>query len=322
MRHRLVCAVALLGAVSAAPAFSQFKEGDPGGAKAGVSQTHKWQAGIIVNAQGGPCRMLIGYVPVPNEWPEQVVKIVEQDVSPGVKLSYQLVDGGARLMLVNIPFVQAGQEVKALVTFEIKRHAQLPPENKEAFELPDAKSLDISVRHYLAPSPKIEIGDPKVVKAAKEVGADREKAWERVEALYDWVRGKVQYKTGGPIKSSSEALKDGEGGHDEMSALFVAVCRAAKIPARMVWVPQFSYAEFYLLDKKGEGHWIPCAPAGTRTFGEMPDTKPILEKGDNFSPPYSKSKKDRQRYLTEYLAGKPAPNGGQPRVQFVRKQVD
>ena len=71
-----------------------------------------------------------------------------------------------------------------------------------------------------------------------------------------------------------------------MASLFVALCRAAEIPARIVWVPEFCYAEFYLLDKNGEGHWLPCSPAGAKAFGEMPDTKLMLAKGDNFRPPY------------------------------------
>ena len=57
------------------PAAAQFKEGDPGGAKTGVAQVHKWKAGIVVTAAGGPCRSIVGYVPVPIEWPEQTVKV-------------------------------------------------------------------------------------------------------------------------------------------------------------------------------------------------------------------------------------------------------
>ena len=65
--------------------LAQFKEGDPGGAKTGVAQSHKWQAGIVVTATGGPCKSIVGYVPIPMEWPEQTVKVCQQEVSPGVK---------------------------------------------------------------------------------------------------------------------------------------------------------------------------------------------------------------------------------------------
>jgi hypothetical protein len=321
MRRIDLFAVSLLVLSMAAPAWAQFKEGDPGGTKQGVTQTHKWQAGVIVTAMGGPCKAIVGYVPVPSEWPEQTVKVVDQTLSPGAKISYLTVDEGARVMVVNIPLVPLNEEAKALLTFEVKRTAQLPPEDKDSLQFAEPKSLPLAIHRYLGPGPKIETRDPKIREAAKDVGSNCDKAWKHVEAIYDWVREKVQYKTGGAFKGASAALKDGVGNHDDMTALFIAVCRAADIPARFVWVDQFSYAEFYLLDKKGDGHWFPCAPAGARVFGEMPDTKPILEKGDNFSPPYSKNKKDRQYFLREFLAVKPVANGGQPRVQFVRKPM-
>ena len=66
-----------------------------------------------------------------------------------------------------------------------------------------------------------------------------------------------------------------------MSSLFVAICRADGIPARLVRVPGHCYPEFYLLDRDGKGRWFPCQAAGTRAFGGMPDPRPILQKGDN-----------------------------------------
>jgi len=59
--------------------------------------------------------------------------------------------------------------------------------------------------------------------------------------------------------------------------------------------------EFYLEDDKGKGHWFPCQSAGAREFGGINDTRPILQKGDNFRGP-----KGKQRYMAEHLTGKPA----------------
>ena len=319
MRLSILSSTILLLACASAPALAQFKEGDPGGAKLGASRVQKWKAGILVSAVGGPCKSIIGYVPIPSEWPEQQIKVANQEVSPGVKISYQTVDDSVRVMVVRIPMIQANDEAKALMTFEIRRNAQLLPDDTKSFVMPEVKELDASVRRYLAGSPKIEVRDPKIRKAAKEIGANKS-AWERVEAIYDWTRQKVQYKQGGAVKGAVAALKDGVGGHEDLTSLFIAVCRAADIPARTIWVPEFCFAEFYLADAKGEGHWIPCQPAGARVFGEMPDTRPILQKGDNFRPPYNN--RDRQRYLAEYLTGTPSQNGGKPRVKFVRQLVN
>ncbi len=49
-----------------------------------------------------------------------------------------------------------------------------------------------------------------------------------------------------------------------------------------------------------------------RAFGAIPETRPILQKGDNFRNPQDPKKP--QRYLAERLDGK----GGKPQVQFVR----
>ena len=320
MRRSIILTVAVLTAFLPAAARGQFKEGDAGGAKTGPAQAHKWRAGLVVTAVGGPCRNIDGYVPVPTEWPEQTVKIVSQEVSPGVRVSYQMVEGGIKVMAIHIPLAQANEETKALLTFEVNRSAQLLPDNKDAFELPNPKELNNTIHRYLGPSPRIETRDPKIRKAAKEIGVNKTKAWEHVEALYDWTRENVKYKTGGPIKGAAAALREGEAGHDDLTAVFVAVCRDANIPARMVWVPEFSYAEFYLWDKKHEGHWIPCSPAGTRSFGEMLDTNPILGKGDNFRPPCSP--RERQRYLKECLTAKSTGQSGQLKFHFERKMVN
>jgi hypothetical protein len=80
-----------------------------------------------------------------------------------------------------------------------------------------------------------------------------------------------------------------------------------------VWVPDHCYPEVYLLDDDGKGHWFPCEMVGNRSFGGIAETRPILQKGDNFRPPYDR--RDRQRYLAEYLTG----TGGKPKAKFVRQ---
>jgi hypothetical protein len=128
------------------------------------------------------------------------------------------------------------------------------------------------------------------------------------------VRENVEYKNG-PIKGAAAALRDGTGDCEELTSLFIAICRAAGIPARTVWVEGHCYPEFYLLDKAGEGHWFPCQAAGTRAFGEIPELRPVLQKGDNIRPPYNR--RDRQRYMANHLTGA----GGRPEVTFIRKMV-
>lgn len=266
-----------------------------------------------VEAIGGPCQNLYGTVPVPTDWPGQIVRIVDEDVSPAVRsVRYRTLDGGAKQMLITIPRLRAGDRAHALVTFEIERDQVAAPDDLEQFRQPRKLSRDI--RKYLAASPYIEVRHPEIRNLAREVYDENLPAWKRVEAIYDHVRDTVEYSNG-KLKGALAALKDGSGDCEELSSLFIALCRANDIPARTVWVPDHCYPEFYLEDQEGEGRWFPCQAAGTRSFGTMPDLRPILQKGDNFKVP---EKKERQRYVAEFLTGAATRGGGRPKVHFIR----
>jgi hypothetical protein len=311
--------VGVLSASVCGPACGQFQKGEPGGAKLGEAKVQQWRCGLTVEAVGGACKGIVGYVPFPAEWPEQDVRIVAEDISREAKVSYETIDETVKLMVVKIANLGAGQEAHALVTFEVRRSVLLPPEKTDVFHLPDPKKLDRKLRTYLAPSREMLIDprDPKIRAAAKEVGADKEKAWEHVEAIYDWVREKVQYKPKDrAFKGPLAALKDGTGDCEEMTSLFIAVCRAAGIPARMVWIPSHCYPEFYLVDGDDQGHWFPCQAAGDRAFGGIPEQRLILQKGDSFRAPWDRRE---HRYLPEHVAGLRTPGSGEPRVKFVRE---
>jgi len=174
------------------------------------------------------------------------------------------------------------------------------------------------VRIYLGPSPYIESTSAKIKSLARQITAEHSDPWEKAEAIYDWVREHVEYKDG-PIKGALAALKDQTGDCEELTSLFIALCRASGIPARMVWVPQHCYPEFYLEDEDRNGYWFPCQAAGDRVFGGIPELRPILQKGDNFKTP--EKPKETQRYVAEFLTGKPVPGGGQPRVKFLRREA-
>ena len=218
-------------------------------------------------------------------------------------------------MLVRIPSLFPGRTAKVLVTYEITRKEIVAPVDPSIYSVPDR--LPRALRQYLGPSPYIESRHSKIRSLAKEVVGDQQCAWDQVEAIYDYVRENVEYKEGS-LKGALAALRDGYGDCEELSSLFIAMCRAQQIPARMVWVPDHCYPEFYLVDDRGEGHWFPCQAAGTRAFGSMPEMRPILQKGDSFRvPEYDKP----QRYVAEFLKGNVIRGGGQPEVAWIREYV-
>jgi hypothetical protein len=128
----------------------------------------------------------------------------------------------------------------------------------------------------------------------------------------------VKYEEGAQDKPALKALQDGKGDCHGISALFVAMCRTADVPARMVWVDGHQYAEFYLENADGKGHWYPVQSAGTRSFGEMPMPKVILQKGDNFRVP--ERRRERLRYASDYTLLLAEPRF-KPKVTYIREQL-
>ncbi len=142
--------------------------------------------------------------------------------------------------------------------------------------------------------------------------------WKRVEALYDYTQKHIGYEAGAPDKSALQTLEDGKADCHGLAALFVAMCRTNKVPARMVWVDGHQYAEFCLVDEHNKPHWYPVQSAGTRAFGAMPVPKVILQKGDKFIVP--ERRREQLRYASDFTTLKAAP-GNKPSVKYVREQL-
>ncbi len=166
------------------------------GVTLGAETTARIRVGLIVRAGGGAIFRVVSTAPVPADWPEQSVRIVKEDVSPSVSdLRYRTLTGGGSVkqMIIEIPQLAAGQEAKALVTFEVTRRTITGPKDTALFEIP--KKLDRQLQIDVGPSPYIESRHPKIVAAAKAAVGDQEEAWKKVEAIYDWVRENVAYET-------------------------------------------------------------------------------------------------------------------------------
>ncbi|MEX0977500.1 MAG: transglutaminase-like domain-containing protein [Pirellulales bacterium] len=298
-------------------AWAQFNDAPASkGPTLGKETTVRVRLGVIVQAAGQLFRA-VATVPVPDEWPEQSVTIINEDVTPNVKnLSYKTITGGggSKLMVVEIPQLAVGQEAHALVTFEVTRRAIGVPADTSIFAIP--KKLSRPLMIDVGPSPFIESRHPKIIAAAKEAAGASESDWNKVETLYDWTRNNVTYKNGG-LKGAVRALHDKEGYTDELTSLFIALCRVHKIPARTVFVPGHCYAEFYLEDDEGQGHWFPCQAAGVRSFGAIDEVRPIMQKGDNFSNP--ENPKEKLRWVKEYFHA--SARGANPKVKFISEPV-
>jgi hypothetical protein len=217
-------------------------------------------------------------------------------------------------MVVTIPHLAAGEEASATITYEITKRCLEAPTATESYKIPTAAP---SLSKFLAPSPYIESRDARITSLAPRLVADQPLAWNKVEAIFDWVRANVKYEFAEQIKPATAALGEGVGDCEELSSLFIALCRASKIPARAVWVPGHTYPEFHLADEQGRGHWFPCQAAGAdRQFGSMIENRPILQKGDNYTVP---GERGPQRYVKQMLTAQDA--AAPPQVRFILERV-
>jgi hypothetical protein len=275
----------------------------------------RWQMGLVIKGNAALTTGIMAYAPVPMDWPEQKVEVVERDVSANVaSVSFRDIPPGARQMVINIPRLARDETARALLTFEVTRSAIAAPPDPTAFVLPRPSR---ELAPFLAESPQIESRHPTIKKLADELTAGQDEAWPRVEAIYAFVNKHIKYKVG-ELKGAVDTLSDKEGDCEACTSLIVALCRAKGIPARTVWVAGHSYSEFYLEDREGGGHWIPCQSAGSYQFGRMDDTNPIIQKGDNFRLP---GYREPFRYLQVVLTAKDTRGQAGPSVEHIQRPL-
>jgi hypothetical protein len=289
--------------------------------KFGPPDTVRIRIGAEITASRGAARNIVASIAAPLDCPEQQVKIISEEVTGDVgSVDYRPVSGGeVNQMVISIPRLGKGAAATATVDFEVTTRPILPPEKTDDLVIPDRPPRE--VRKYLGGSPYIETKHQKIRSLAKDIWKDLDDSatdWQRVEAIYDFVLERVKYVEG-PDKGAIDSLRDEQADCQGRSMLFIALSRANKVPARMVWVDGHAYPEFYLEDAEGQGYWFPCESAGTRAFGEMLLPRTILQKGDNFRVP--ERPKERLRYASDYMIGVPVAGGGRPRVKFIRQPL-
>ncbi|QEF99966.1 Transglutaminase-like superfamily protein [Stieleria maiorica] len=277
--------------------------------------TH-WRIGLVLTTPV-TCTNVLATFPIPTDWPEQTVTVRKQNITPHVsRWEIRELGGGTKQVVLQMPRVTAGSTAEFTIEVDIQRSRILPPDDTSTLVIPKRLSRDL--RLYAGNSPFIDASHRSIREAAQEVEQmDADSDWHRVELAYDYVRDKVQYVEG-DLKNASVALKEGKGDCEEMTSLFVAICRNLKIPARVVWIPDHCYPEFYLEDADGNGHWYPCQAAGTRQFGRMDETRPVLQKGDRFKVP---EKKTPVRYVSEFFRCD-RKGSGTPNPTFIRERLD
>lgn len=300
-------------------AMTPVKQGGP---ILGKSKKIKYRVGLSLEARpNGECSDIFGSVPFPIDFHDQKVRVIEEEFPDGIRVKYRdLKEGGCRQMLIRMRTLKAGEKAEAAVTVEVTRFEETPPEDPSKLSIP--KPIPKEVKDYLKESPFIETTDRKIKKTAREIVSDDVSDWRKAENILHFVREKVKYKEAykeKTIRGALAALESGEGDCEDMSALFIALCRVTGIPARTVRVPEHCWAEFYLEDESRNGFWFPVQVAGNEPIGVLTDLRPILQKGDAFKVP--ETPRETSRYVRELFTGSVAKTGQDPKHRFIWEEV-
>ena len=107
MRSPHLALALMVCAASASSVWGQFGPANPQGPASDRQSTQRWQVGAVIRAIGGPCTALMGTISVPAAWPEQEVRIVDEQISPLVRrVTYREQDGLRQMVFDIMSFLE------------------------------------------------------------------------------------------------------------------------------------------------------------------------------------------------------------------------
>lgn len=267
-------------------AAAQDSDGTIDGWQWSTTETSVWEVGVEIKSSGIARNVSVAF-PVPQDWPEQTVTLLDQKTSTRVgRVKLDPLPPGATVATARIAVISPDEPASILFQFQIERRCHALPDSPRSWQF--FPRAPVGTEQFLRPSPYIESNHVRIRELSQRIPVEADDpAWDQVETIYDWLRDQFPYKFDEEIKTCLQAIEQGHGDCEELSSLFIAVCRSRGIPARAVWVVDHTYPEFLLSDGTGQPRWVPVQMAGTRLFGEMIELRPILQKGDNFRVPGS-----------------------------------
>jgi transglutaminase-like putative cysteine protease len=200
----------------------------------------------------------------------------ERDLSSGLHLT-QAIEGANRVATWTGAEVPDGAQIRH--TFSV-----LPQRVEYGLpaELPVPDTYPASVAPYLRPEKEVQVDAPEITSALRRIGADQGALTARLRRIFDLARGLTPRAFKGTTDALT-ALRLGEASCNGKSRLFVALARAAGIPARLVGGlildrgtkrTSHQWAEAWIA-----GHWVPFDALNDH-FAELPERYLTLYYGD------------------------------------------
>lgn len=257
--------------------------------------------GLNNNNQDTTCYILKSYVKIENNSKTSASRVkLEVPIIANINSPYQKIiaekfsiapvainesDNGNRMAVFDIGNIKPGSKITIVAEYKIKVYGSNWLNS----------SNDLHLNHpkiYLSPGPKIESNSPEIKAIAQNIlnQVDNHDEVAIAQAAFDYTIKTLKYSLYAPSvnQGALSALENGAGSCVEFASLFVAITRAAGVPARIVngfadkvaplskadsninLDSRHQWVEFFV-DGKG---WIPADPtlstSRARIFGKLP----------------------------------------------------
>lgn len=193
--------------------------------KTRLTLTHQ----VKVYGKGGLKEMQV-YLAVPEDMPQQKIKSVSFSPSAYSLQKDRWLQEIAEFQYDNIA-PQSTVESVMQVEAEISdiRYFIFPDSCGTLDDIP----AEIRQR-YTADGSKFMINDPYIQKLARQIAGKEKNPYNIARGVFDYVRNNLEYKLEGGWNAAPVVLKRRTGSCSEYSFCFIALCRAAGLPARYV----------------------------------------------------------------------------------------
>ncbi|MHC4739018.1 MAG: transglutaminase-like domain-containing protein [Planctomycetota bacterium] len=202
-------------------------------------------------------------LPIPTRWPELAIRKIKIE---GENTSYvNNAEGPGKLVRAfwdsNLPDPNDTKSLKLSYRVAIKEIRT----RKSLLEKKTFPPYIINEKfdYYTRPEKMIESDDTAIISIAENIKKTANGPYQYAKAAYDYVIDNITYEKPSSTWTAVQCLDKKKGECVQYAALFVAICRAGKIPARPIpgaWSygndPWHCWAEFNL---PGIG-WIPVDP--------------------------------------------------------------
>jgi hypothetical protein len=103
------------------------------------------------------------------------------------------------------------------------------------YRLPKFAGSNAVERRYLLPEPAIESNAKPIIDVTTELSTKEPYPLDKAVKLFNYVNSKIKYQTNArSVHSALQTLRCGAGNCEDFSLLYIALCRAAGLPARFV----------------------------------------------------------------------------------------